>query len=280
MYGKIFDSMYDSTLAEDWRALVTFQQMIVLCDADGMIDMTPQALSRRTGIPIEHLEAGITILEDPDPYSRTPDQDGKRIELIDEHRPWGWHIVNHEKYKNLVDADTIRAQTKERVRRHREKKRCNGSVTQGNASKRHKDTDINKIKSKPSSSKNKFSTEDMEIAVMMDKKITEIIPNRKSVNLDTWANEIRLMRQMDNRTVSEIIEVFNWANNDIFWKTNILSASKLRKQFDVLTAKKTNGGSNGAHQQNNQSRAGRVSAKIREVGEKDIAENGFTPTLD
>ena len=138
MYGKLFDSMYDSTLAEDWRALVTFQQMIILCDADGMLDMTPQALSRRTSIPIEHIKSGISILELPDPYSRTPDQEGVRIELIDDHRPWGWHIVNHEKYKNLQDADTVRAQTKERVRKHRASKQ---DVTVGNGRKRHTDTD-------------------------------------------------------------------------------------------------------------------------------------------
>jgi len=136
MYGKIFDSIYDGTLAEDWRALITFQQFIVLCDADGMVDMTPQSMSRRTGIPIEHIIAGIEVLEKNDKYSRTPDEDGKRIELIDSHRAWGWHIINHEKYKNIRDADTIRAQTRERVRRHREKKR---SVTLGNDSKRHID---------------------------------------------------------------------------------------------------------------------------------------------
>lgn len=148
MYGKIFDSIYDGTLAEDWRALITFQQFIVLCDADGMIDMTPQAISRRTGIPIEHIKAGIDILEKADKYSRTPDENGKRIELIDEHRPWGWHIVNHEKYKNIKDAETIRAQTRERVRRHREKKKNvtektlhDVTVTQGNAQKRHTDID-------------------------------------------------------------------------------------------------------------------------------------------
>jgi len=139
MYGKIFDSIYDGTLAEDWRALVTFQQFIVLCDADGMVDMTPQSISRRTGIPIEHIKAGIEVLEKTDKYSRTPDEDGKRIELIDEHRPWGWHIVNHEKYKGMKDADTIRAQTRERVRKHREKKR---NVTHGNDQKRHIDKDI------------------------------------------------------------------------------------------------------------------------------------------
>jgi hypothetical protein len=149
MYGKIFDSMYDSTLADDWRALITFQQMIVMCDADGVVDMTPQAISRRTSIPIEHIKAGIEILESTDPYSRTPDNEGRRIERIDEHRPWGWVIVNHSKYKALVDSDTVRAQTRERVRKHREKKKCNGksvTVTQCNGPKRHTDTDTDTIK--------------------------------------------------------------------------------------------------------------------------------------
>lgn len=138
MYGKLFESMYDGTLVEDWRALVTFQQMIILCGADGIIDMTPSALSRRTGIPIEHIKAGIEILQNIDPYSRTQTDEGRRIMLIDEHRPWGWHIVNHNKYKHLQDADTVRTQTRERVKKHRAMKR---SVTVGNGRKRHTDTD-------------------------------------------------------------------------------------------------------------------------------------------
>jgi len=119
MYGKIFDSIYDSTLAEDWRALITFQQFIVLCDADGVVDMTPHAISRRTGIPIEHIEKGIGILESPDPYSRTPDQEGRRIERLDNHRPWGWSIVNHAHYKGLQDAETVREQNRIRQNRKR-----------------------------------------------------------------------------------------------------------------------------------------------------------------
>ena len=66
MYGKIFDMIYDGTLGDNWQALITFQQMIVLCDADGIIDMTQSAIARRTGIQIEHIEAGINFLEQPD----------------------------------------------------------------------------------------------------------------------------------------------------------------------------------------------------------------------
>ena len=146
MYGKIFESIYEGTLAEDWRALVTFQQMIVLCDSDGCIDMTPNSISRRTGIPIEHIEIGISILESPDPYSRTQAEEGRRITRIDAHRPWGWMLVNHTKYRDLRDIETVREQTRERVRRHRESKNIKGidPVTVGNGSnakKRHTDTD-------------------------------------------------------------------------------------------------------------------------------------------
>ena len=142
MYGKIFDSMYDGTISANWQGLVTFQQMIVLCDADGTLDMTPPALSRRTGIPLDIIEKGVEYLEAPDPYSRTPDYDGARIVRLDEHRPWGWFIVNHGKYKSMVDADTKRQQTRERVRKHRAKKAKD--VTHGNAQKRHTDTDTDK----------------------------------------------------------------------------------------------------------------------------------------
>ncbi len=159
MYGKIFDTIYDGTLAEDWRALITFQQFIVLCDADGIVDMTPQSITRRTGIPIEHIKAGIEILEKTDKYSRTPDQGGKRIERLDAHRPWGWSIVNHEKYKHLQDSDTVRAQNRERKQRQREKEKSrlvtvgHGCVTQGHTESRYTDTDTDtntkiKIKAK------------------------------------------------------------------------------------------------------------------------------------
>ena len=149
MYGKIFAKMYEGTLYGQWEALVTFQQMIVLCDADGNIDMTPHAIAARTSIPLEIIEKGIKILESPDEYSRTPDQEGRRIERLDAHRPWGWHLVNHAKYTSMQDADHVREQTRDRVRRHREKKAQETKeilaevtgVTVGNGSKRHTDTD-------------------------------------------------------------------------------------------------------------------------------------------
>ena len=81
MYGKIFAQMYDGTLctAGPWQALVTFQQFIVLARSDGVVDMTPSAISARTTIPLAIIEAGIEALERPDPESGSLDHEGRRI---------------------------------------------------------------------------------------------------------------------------------------------------------------------------------------------------------
>jgi len=193
MYGKIFDSIYDGTLADDWRALVTFQQMIVLCDSDGVVDMTPSAISRRTGIPIEHIKAGIEVLENPDPYTRTEGEEGRRIVRIDEHRPWGWVIVNHGKYKALQDYETVKEQTRERVRRHREKKKgvtdgngCNGDVTDGNDQKRHTDTDTDTRKDMSDSGKPESCPHEEIIKLYHEK-----LPELQSVVVSRWKGSKR-----------------------------------------------------------------------------------------
>ena len=115
MYGKIFEQIYDGTLVENWQALVTFQQMIILCDDCGILDLTPSAISRRTGIPLEHIQEGISFLEEDDPHSRTQGDNGKRIVRIDNHRPWGWKIVNHAKYKKMASYEDKKRLDRERI---------------------------------------------------------------------------------------------------------------------------------------------------------------------
>ena len=108
MYGKIFESIYDGSLYGHWEAIVTMQQLIVLADADGVVDMTPPAIAGKTSIPLEILEKGLKILSEPDPYSRSPERNGVRIQLLDDQRSWGWFLVNHEKYRDLRTAEDRR----------------------------------------------------------------------------------------------------------------------------------------------------------------------------
>ena len=107
MYGKIFAQIYSGTLATrgPWQALITFQQMIILADKHGIVDATPEVLSRQTTIPLTIIKTGLRALEKPDPDSRTPDEGGRRIVRLNNNRSWGWRIVNYEKYRVLRSQD-------------------------------------------------------------------------------------------------------------------------------------------------------------------------------
>lgn len=89
------------------------------------------------------------------------------------------------------------------------------------------------------SQQNKFSEDDMLIAKLIFSGVKRLIPSAKKPNLETWANDVRKIRQLDNRSSAQIKQTFTWANNDSFWQSNILSPAKLRKQFDVLTLQRT-----------------------------------------
>ena len=111
MYGKLFSQMYDGTLATKgpWQALVTFQQLIILADQHGIVDMTPEAIARRTTVPLQIIQEGLRHLQEPDPKSRTSDEEGRRISLLSESRAWGWRIVNYRHYRILRSGDERRA---------------------------------------------------------------------------------------------------------------------------------------------------------------------------
>lgn len=103
MYAKVFSQIYDGTLCTKgpWEALVTFQQLLVLADMEGNVDMTQSAISRRTTIPLEIIQRGIAELVKPDPDSRTPAEEGRRLIPLAEGRTWGWRIVNYVHYREL-----------------------------------------------------------------------------------------------------------------------------------------------------------------------------------
>jgi len=115
--------MFDGTLATvgPWEAVVTFQQLLILCEPDGTIDMTIDAISRRTTIPIDILKTGIETLEKPDGESRTPDEDGRRIIKLHDERSWGWRIVNYTKYRSFKTPEEKREYMREYMREYRKK---------------------------------------------------------------------------------------------------------------------------------------------------------------
>lgn len=84
--------------------------------------------------------------------------------------------------------------------------------------------------------------DDLKAAQWIFQLITRISPSAKTPNWSGWANDIRLMREQDSRTHSDICQMFQFANRDSFWKSNILSPAKLREKWTQLEAKRNTQG--------------------------------------
>ena len=142
MFAKIFSQIFDSSIVEFPEVRVTFMDMLILSDSNGVVDMTHEAIARRTNRPIATILTTIAVLESPDARSRTPDADGRRIKRLDDHRDWGWVIINYDHFRKIASEEQRRAKSLARVQKHRDKIRgaapCNAPVTPCNASLRMK----------------------------------------------------------------------------------------------------------------------------------------------
>ena len=79
-----------------------------------------------------------------------------------------------------------------------------------------------------------FTPEDLEVATWFYELIKALDPERKAPKLDCWANDIRLMREVDRRTHEQIREMFECVQRDRFWRNQVLSPAKLREKWDDL----------------------------------------------
>jgi hypothetical protein len=101
-----------------------------------------------------------------------------------------------------------------------------------------KDKTIQDKKDKQDKQEKKYSPADLKAAREIFAMIRNLNPDHKEPSFPGWADDIRKLREIDHRTYQGIIDLFRWANNDSFWKTNILSPAKLREKWDQLTVKK------------------------------------------
>ena len=250
MYGKVFEQMYHGSMAvAGWEAIVTMQQLIVLANRHGEVDMTPNAISNLTTIPLDIITKGLAILGEPDKYSRSKAEEGRRIVPIDPERPWGWILVNYQHYANLANKEDKREKDAERMSEKR--KEINDVAnsrreSQIVAESRRESQIVEKV---AYVNVNVNVSTDIKTSQFMFDLIRSLNPKHREPNFESWANDIRLMRERDGRTDADIRSLFGWANKHHFWKTNILSPTTLRKQWDKLVIQRDNsGGNNGPHQ--------------------------------
>ncbi len=123
MFAKVFGQIFDSSIAEDYNCRRMFMDLLVLADPTGAVDMTHDAIARRTNVPIDEVRKYIDQLCQPDPTSRSRLEEGKRLTPLDKNRDWGWQIVNYQHYRRLKDEEARRSYFRNAQQKYRAKKK-------------------------------------------------------------------------------------------------------------------------------------------------------------
>lgn len=146
MYGKLFEQMYHgSMVVAGWEAIIVMQQLVILADKNGDVEMTTYAISNLTTIPLEIIEKGIEALMQPDPLSRSRGEEGRRIVLMDPDRPWGWHLVNYQYYVELASKEDKRRKDAQRAAEKRNENNNSQNVANSRSESQkvaHVDVDV------------------------------------------------------------------------------------------------------------------------------------------
>ena len=219
-----------------------------MADKDGNVDMTLQAISRRTTIPLEIIEKGVAVLLLPDPESRTPTLDGKRIIPLVEGRNWGWSIVNYQHYSKLKNEEERRDYHRNYWHKRKDKLNTTQHTQQNSNDSTHIDTDINTDTKKKKNRASPFAPPVLDEVAQFIREGGFTVSAAKFIDYYT-SNGWRVGKNpMKNWQAA----VRNWQKREI---------------------------ENEENKPDNRSRAKRVADTLDEIAREDIKLNGFTGAL-
>jgi len=104
-YTKLFNSILFSTIwREDDKTRIVWITLLAMSDKNGIAETSLPSLADAARVSLPDCEIAIEKLKSPDKYSRTKDNEGRRIRECD----GGFVLLNHGKYRAKMSADERR----------------------------------------------------------------------------------------------------------------------------------------------------------------------------
>lgn len=100
-WTKLFSSIVTSSIwCEDDKTFRVWVALLALSDQEGIVEGSVPGLANLCRLTPAEMRAAIEKLSSPDPDSRSPEFEGRRIEKIE----GGWKLLNYEKYRQKAVA--------------------------------------------------------------------------------------------------------------------------------------------------------------------------------
>jgi len=127
-FTKLSDNLvFSSLMREDAETFRVFVVLLSLTGPDGIAPVSEDFLQTITRQSSDVIRRCLKRLASPDPTSRTPDHEGRRIRRVS----GGYEILNYQRYREIPHKEGER----ERKRRERARKaKASGHVTDASAS--------------------------------------------------------------------------------------------------------------------------------------------------
>lgn len=122
-YTKLFNTIITSTIwSESHATRIVWVTLMAMADQNGEVLATVPGLARMAAVTVDECRDAINLFMSPDPYSRSQDDEGRRLEVIE----GGWALLNYKKYREMANDDDRKAKASARTARYRAKLKRNG----------------------------------------------------------------------------------------------------------------------------------------------------------
>lgn len=116
MYGKLFASTFTGSLCGSGPNVFAVWSYVVANTFESSVELNPRLLAGVLGTDAESVRQAIDYLCQPDPDSRNPDHDGRRLIRDGQYQ---YRVVSHAIYRAMRDEEALRAYNREKQRESR-----------------------------------------------------------------------------------------------------------------------------------------------------------------
>ncbi len=117
-FTKLFHSITESTIwSEDNETRIVWITMLALADQYGYVGASVPGLASRANVKVPAVRKALEKFLSPDPDSRSPEYEGRRIEVTDR----GWNILNYGRFRDMRDEEVRKEYERNRKREQRAK---------------------------------------------------------------------------------------------------------------------------------------------------------------
>ena len=117
MYGKIFESLYEGSMVGAGPTIfAVWGYCIAKADSNGIVILNPALLAPIIGTSRDDIEQAIEYLTSPDPHSKNPEHEGRRLINVS---GYAYTVVSHAIYRDIKTNQDRREYMREYMRKRR-----------------------------------------------------------------------------------------------------------------------------------------------------------------